>query len=198
MFAVGNSAFQYDGQGYCPRTGCFREEKVFVSAAGWAARTASAASIAKVAIDRRTRAFGDIRHDAAQISDIAAVSQPKRGNRKTIDGYRVSSQQTALGRRDFIDCDTGIGDGEFGAAVEVKITAAAAARTDAASAAAAIVRTAGVSKAVTACACAAVAASAATAASAAVAACAAAVCVSSAATAAVSNAAVHTRRASDA
>lgn len=162
---------------------------MFVSAAGWAARTASAASIAKVAINRRTRAFGDIRHDAAQISDIAAVSQPKRGNRKTIDGYRVSSQQTALGRRDFIDCDTGIGDGEFGAAVEVKITAAAAARTDAASAA--IVRATGVSKAVTACACAAVAASAA------VAACAAAVCVSSAATAAVSNAAVHTRRASD-
>lgn len=149
---------------------------MFVSAAGWAARTASAASIAKVAIDRRTRAFGDIRHDAAQISDIAAVSQPKCGNRKTIDGYRVSSQQTALGRRNFIDCDTGIGDGEFGAAVEVKITAAAAARTDAASAA--IVRAAGVSKAVTACACAAVAASA--------------------ATAAVSNAAVHTRRASDA
>ena len=90
---------------------------MFVSAAGWAARTASAASIAKVAIDRRTRAFGDIRHDAAQISDIAAVSQPKRRNRKTIDGYRVSSQQTALGRCDFIDCDTGIGDGEFGAAV---------------------------------------------------------------------------------
>lgn len=90
---------------------------MFVSAAGWTARTASAASIAKVAIDRRTRAFGDIRHDAAQISDIAAVSQAKRGNRKTIDGYRVGSQQTALGRRDFIDCDTGIGDGEFGAAV---------------------------------------------------------------------------------
>lgn len=99
--------------------------------------TAAAAAIAQMAVSRGARTSGDVRHDAAEVCDVAPVAQHQCGNRETVYGYGACRQCSGFRQKDLIDSDTGVGDRESGITVEIKIAAAAAVTACAAAGAAA-------------------------------------------------------------
>lgn len=88
--------------------------------------TAAAAAIAQMAVSRGARTSGDVRHDAAEVCNVAPVAQHQCGNRETVYGYGACRQCSGFRQKDLIDSDTGVGDRESGITVEIKIAAAAA------------------------------------------------------------------------
>lgn len=92
----------------------------------WRTWTAAAAAVAQMAVSRGARTSGDVRHDAAEVCNVASVAQHQRGNRETVYGYGACRQCSGSRQEDLIDGDTGVGDRESGITVEIKIAAAAA------------------------------------------------------------------------
>ena len=109
-----------------PRTRRFCKEEVTVVVTVWRTWTAAAAAIAQMAVSRGARTSGDVRHDAAEVCDVASVAQHQRGNRETVYGYGACRQCSGFRQKDLIDGDTRVGDRESGITVEIKIAAATA------------------------------------------------------------------------